>query len=116
MRVDPAILRKILQTLEEAPGAEMLRLPDTLGLQIAVERYHMQLLLDGGYVTGQQLGPYRPTFAVGLTIAGQRLLDEMRAMPNVVKTIGECAQRIVTGAAVALLTAKAKSIGLIGMR
>ena len=115
MRVDPAIMRQILQTLEEAPGPEVLRLPEMEGLSVEVERYHMQLLLDGGYVTGQQLNPYRPAFAVGLTIAGQRLLDEMRAAPGVAKTIGECAQRIVTGAAVALLTAKARSIGLIGL-
>jgi hypothetical protein len=50
--------------------------------------------------------------ALGLTLAGQRLLDELRSGPSLAKTLGECAQRVVTGVAVGVLLAKAHAVGL----
>ncbi len=112
MRVDQAILRQVLETVEGAPGTELLALPTLSGVPAAQQRRHLQLLLDGGYLTGQQLRPYRPAFAIGLTIAGQQMLDDMRAVPGFAKSIGECAQRVMTNVAIGLIVAKAHAAGI----
>ena len=113
MRVDQTILRRILETVEAAPNAEVLAMPELPGVPVAQQRRHLQLLLNGGYVTGQQLRPYRPAFAIGLTIAGQRMLDEMRSARSVTKSIGECAQHVVANIAVGLIVAKAHAVGIV---
>jgi hypothetical protein len=112
MRVDQSILRRVLEAVEAAPGLEAVTVPALPGIASDRQRQHVQLLLDGGYLTGVQLRRYRPAFAVGLTVAGQHCLDEMRSGPNIAKFIGECARRVVISASVALLTAKARSVGL----
>jgi hypothetical protein len=113
MRIDQAILRRVLETVEAAPGAEVLTVPEVPGVRADQQRRHLQLLLDGGYVTGQQLRPYRPAFAVGLTISGQRMLDETRAPSGLAKSVGECAQRVVSNIAVGLIVAKAHAAGIV---
>ena len=112
MRVDQAILRQVLETVESAPGTELLALPTLSGVSDGQQSWHLQLLLDSGYLTGQQLRPYRPAFAIGLTIAGQRMLDDMRSVPGIAKSIGKCAQRVVTNVAVGLIVAKAHAAGI----
>jgi DNA-binding IclR family transcriptional regulator len=113
MRVDQTILRQIRETEENAPGTELRVLPAQSGVPDSQQRRHLQLLLDGGYLTGQQLRPYRPAFAIGLTIASQRMLDDVPAVPRVAKSIGECAQRVMTNVAVGLIVAKAHAAGIM---
>jgi hypothetical protein len=77
MRVDHHLIRRMLETIEAGPHAEI-RLMPALTPDAAAQRCHLQLLIDGGHVSAQQLRRYRPACALGLTLAGQELLERLR--------------------------------------
>lgn len=77
MRVDYHLIRRMLETIEAAPLPEIRFMPELTGDR-AIERRHLQLLIDGKFVTAQQLRPGGRPCALGLTFAGQELLDKLR--------------------------------------
>jgi hypothetical protein len=77
MRVDHHLIRRMLEVVEAAAGPEIAFMPE-VATDSAVQRYHLQLLLDGRYLTGQQLGRFGRPCALGLTMSGQELLDRLR--------------------------------------
>jgi hypothetical protein len=78
MRVDHHLLRRMLETLEAAPSAELKLMP-SLTIDAVAQRYHLQLLIDGGQVSARQLRRYGRACALSLTLAGQELLEKMRS-------------------------------------
>ena len=100
MRVDQQLIRRMLEVIEAAPGPEIRLMPD-VSPDPAIQRYHMQLLLDGGYITGQQLRRFGRLCAVGLTVSGQELLDRSRRQ-RVFRT-GPMLERLLTASALRLL-------------
>jgi hypothetical protein len=113
MRLDTNLLRRMLETVEQAPAAEVPRVPRLQGGE-REHRRHVQALIDGGYLYGQQLRRFGPAVAVGLTLDGQRLLDELRRGSDVPTAISDVARRVVAGVAVGVLVAKAKGLEMLG--
>jgi hypothetical protein len=113
MQVDRNLLRQILEQVEQAPQPEVQRVTEPPRCPPDVCTWHMQLLIDGGYVTAKQLRPCRPAFAVGLTLAGQRLLDELRDRGGIARSAGAIAAKIVASTAAGLLIAKARAAGVV---
>jgi hypothetical protein len=103
----------MLEAVEHAPEAEVLRVP-RLGSDEREDGRHVQALIDGGYLYGQQLRRFGPAVAVGLTLDGQRLLDEMRRGAGMPAIFGDVARRVVAGVAVGVLVAKAKGLEMLG--
>jgi hypothetical protein len=101
MRVDQQLIRRMLEAIELAPEPEIAFMPE-VAPDPAAQRYHLQLLLDGGYVTGQQLRRYGPACALGLTVAGQDLLDKLRHKKPTYRS-GRMLERLVTASAMHLL-------------
>lgn len=77
MRVEYHLLRRMLETIEAAPTPEIGSMPELTG-DGSAQGYHLQLLIDGGYVTAQQSHRYGPACRLALTLAGQELLDKLR--------------------------------------
>jgi hypothetical protein len=77
MRIDHDLIRQMLQTIEAASDAEIMLMPE-LSLDPEEQMYHLQLLIDGRYVTAQQLKPYTRPCALGLTLEGHELLNKLR--------------------------------------
>ena len=112
MRIDPALLRAMLEAIEQSPDAEIFRMPDIPPYAADVQRQHLQQLIDRGYVTATQLLPYRPAVAIGLTISGQQFLDTLRRSPSWPIPIGDVTRRVVASVAIAVILAKAKALGV----
>src|SRR4051812_28452892 len=100
MRIDAKIVRRILAAVESAPGPEVIAMP-VCDAGDAVQSYHLRLLIEAGYLRARSMGDGKGPIAVGLTLAGQRFLDELRGRPGAARMLGECAQRVVTGVAMA---------------
>ncbi len=112
MRVNQDLLRTMLEAVERSPKIGLARLPVVKGVGADEQRRHVRLLIYGGYLAAFR-SAFRAPLALTLTIEGQRLLDTLRVPPaGVARSIGELAQRIVTGVAVGLIVAKARALGL----
>jgi hypothetical protein len=111
MRIDSGIVRQILEAVERTPSPYLEGLPHCADDEL-VELHHLRALVEGGFlvcrtdVTGCPLG-------FSLTFAGQQLLDELRASPGFIRTLGECAERVATGVAVGWLVAKARAAAML---
>lgn len=112
MRADKNLLREILEHVELSPQAEVRRMTVPARCPPGIYHWHMQLLIDGGCLSAQQLRPYGPAVAVGLTLAGQKLLDEFRATGDVARSVGAIATKIVASTAMGLLVAKIRAAGI----
>jgi hypothetical protein len=77
MRVDYHLIQRMLETIEAAPTPEIMFMPE-LTPDPAAQRHHLQLLIDGGLVTAQQLCPGRQSCALSLTLAGHARLEKLR--------------------------------------
>lgn len=110
MRVESAIVRKMLEAVEAAPGPELAAMPP-VGEREDVATYHLEALISGGYLTAKH--PWlNPRFRLSLTLAGQRLLDELRSPYPLARVVGDSATRILTSLIIGILLAKARAAGM----
>ena len=109
MRIDAKIIRGILEAVESAPSREVVAMPGCAAEEAA---YHLLVLIEAGYLRVGRGVPGNWPIALGLTLAGQAFLDDLRAAPRLAKMLGEYAQRVVTGVAVGVLLAQARVIGM----
>jgi hypothetical protein len=108
MRVDQHLIRAMLEVIEASPRPEIMLMP-VLHSDLAVQRHHLQLLIDGGYVTAQQLRRYGRPCALGLTLAGQELLGRLRGGTGA--KLRDLAERVLTGAAAGLVAGQVGAVG-----
>jgi hypothetical protein len=76
-----------------------------------VATYHLRLLVLGGYLEARTQFGVVPQ-GLSLTMAGQRLLDELRSAPPLARAVGEGAARLTTSFLVSLLITKLRAAGL----
>jgi hypothetical protein len=100
MRVDHHLIRRMLETIEAAPSAEIMFMPE-LTSNVPAQRYHLQLLIDAGSISAQQLQRYRRPCALALTLDGQDLLDKLRRGGSRQRQIW--VERLLTASAARLL-------------
>jgi hypothetical protein len=109
MRVDPVILRRMLEEVEEVPEPELPAMPACAKSE-TVSAYHLRLLVAGGYLAAQSQCGDEPR-ELSLTLAGQQLLDDLRSAPPVARVLGESMARVATSLLIATLLAKARAAG-----
>lgn len=79
MKRNPDLIRHLLLALEDAPDAELLRLPSLEGYASHQVKHHFRLLLEAGLVTAGYTSPHgRRWIAVRLTWGGHEYLERMR--------------------------------------
>jgi len=110
MRVDPNILCRMLEAVEKAPEPVLEKMPLNDQDRV-VGAYHLRVLVLGGYLDAQRQFGEAP-IGLSLTLAGQRLLDELRSAPPLARAVGEGAARLSMSLLVGLLVAKLRSTGI----